>query len=210
MRNARKTRTPTRGKGEDSPQDAASGSAIGKRRGRVSAASLLYRHEIATAVYHRPCPRGSRLRHDGGEVSCFFRRRCRGASTYLPSPLSQAVEPPAGPLRRRLRPTQVPETRPDSNIDSGLSALCSGPSEQYDSGRNMNRLRRTRLLAPILALALFASMSIAQPAVAFRDRDCSDFSTQAKAQRFYKSHNPQRDPHRLDADRDGIACESLS
>jgi hypothetical protein len=42
------------------------------------------------------------------------------------------------------------------------------------------------------------------------DKDCSDFDTWREAQKFYKRHGgPQRDPHRLDADRDGIACESL-
>lgn len=42
------------------------------------------------------------------------------------------------------------------------------------------------------------------------DRDCSDFATQSEAQRFYEAAGgPGRDPHRLDADRDGIACESL-
>lgn len=40
------------------------------------------------------------------------------------------------------------------------------------------------------------------------DRDCSDFTTQEEAQRFYESHLP-RDPHRLDGDGDGRACESL-
>lgn len=42
------------------------------------------------------------------------------------------------------------------------------------------------------------------------DRDCSDFPTQADAQRFFlAAGGPQRDPHGLDKDRDGIACESL-
>jgi len=41
------------------------------------------------------------------------------------------------------------------------------------------------------------------------DRDCSDFATQAAAQRFYVDHGgPRSDPHRLDADGDGVACES--
>ncbi|UMG93549.1 thermonuclease family protein [Nocardioides sp. TF02-7] len=41
------------------------------------------------------------------------------------------------------------------------------------------------------------------------DRDCSDFATQAAAQRFYLNHGgPHRDPHRLDADGDGRACDS--
>lgn len=41
------------------------------------------------------------------------------------------------------------------------------------------------------------------------DRDCSDFATQAAAQRFFLNNGgPRRDPHRLDSDGDGIACES--
>jgi hypothetical protein len=44
----------------------------------------------------------------------------------------------------------------------------------------------------------------------FRDRDCSDFKTQKKAQRFFKRNGgPKDDPHRLDADHDGKACEDL-
>jgi hypothetical protein len=42
------------------------------------------------------------------------------------------------------------------------------------------------------------------------DKDCADFSSWRAAQKFYKRHGgPARDPHRLDADHDGIACESL-
>jgi micrococcal nuclease len=42
------------------------------------------------------------------------------------------------------------------------------------------------------------------------DRDCSDFATQDEAQRFFiAAGGPDRDPHRLDGDHDGIACESL-
>jgi len=42
------------------------------------------------------------------------------------------------------------------------------------------------------------------------DRDCGDFRTWAEAQDFYEAAGgPERDPHRLDTDRDGIACESL-
>jgi len=69
-------------------------------------------------------------------------------------------------------------------------------------------IRRLRLVAPALAIAFVALATTAQPAAAFRDRDCADFPTQAAAQRFFNRHNPNRDPHRLDADHDGIACES--
>jgi len=40
------------------------------------------------------------------------------------------------------------------------------------------------------------------------DRDCGDFATQQEAQAFYEAAGgPERDPHRLDGDGDGIACE---
>lgn len=42
------------------------------------------------------------------------------------------------------------------------------------------------------------------------DKDCSDFATHAKAQAFFISQGgPTSDPHKLDADKDGFACESL-
>ena len=42
------------------------------------------------------------------------------------------------------------------------------------------------------------------------DRDCSDFDTWAEAQAFYKAAGgPTSDPHNLDSNADGIACESL-
>lgn len=66
--------------------------------------------------------------------------------------------------------------------------------------------RRLRLLVPALAVAV-VYLTSAAPALAFRDLDCADFPTQAKAQRFFKKHHPNRDPHRLDADHDGLACE---
>ena len=40
------------------------------------------------------------------------------------------------------------------------------------------------------------------------DRDCGDFSSQAEAQAFYKAAEPG-DPHRLDGNGNGRACESL-
>ena len=38
------------------------------------------------------------------------------------------------------------------------------------------------------------------------DRDCRDFATRAEAQAFFNSQGPD-DPHRLDEDGDGRACE---
>lgn len=40
------------------------------------------------------------------------------------------------------------------------------------------------------------------------DQDCSDFNTQPEAQRFFEANRPG-DPHGLDGNNDGEACESL-
>lgn len=43
------------------------------------------------------------------------------------------------------------------------------------------------------------------------DKDCADFTTQEEAQEFFlaEGNTNNTDPHRLDADDDGIACEAL-
>ncbi|MFZ3579580.1 thermonuclease family protein [Virgibacillus sp. DJP39] len=42
------------------------------------------------------------------------------------------------------------------------------------------------------------------------DRDCGDFDTHQQAQDFYEAAGgPQKDPHRLDGDGEGVACDSL-
>jgi hypothetical protein len=59
-----------------------------------------------------------------------------------------------------------------------------------------------------LAAALLVASLTVSSATAFVDKDCSDFPTQAAAQKYFKKHGgPRRDPSHLDADHDGIACE---
>ncbi len=66
---------------------------------------------------------------------------------------------------------------------------------------------KARLVA--VGLVTAAILVPVAPATA-GDKDCSDFSTWRQAQNFYKRHGgPKYDPHRLDADHDGVACESL-
>jgi hypothetical protein len=48
------------------------------------------------------------------------------------------------------------------------------------------------------------------PAPPLRDYDCADFATQQEAQQFFEDQGgPALDPHGLDGDNNGIACESL-
>ena len=66
----------------------------------------------------------------------------------------------------------------------------------------------------IRSAVLFATASLALgvaavPASAVTDRDCGDFSSQKAAQIFYlNAGGPRVDPHRLDSEGDGVACES--
>ena len=76
------------------------------------------------------------------------------------------------------------------------------------------RLSRTSsTAATVIAGALLAGIGAA-PASAqdahTADRDCSDFSNQRDAQRYFRSiGGPGSDPDRLDGDGDGRACDSL-
>lgn len=51
------------------------------------------------------------------------------------------------------------------------------------------------------------SASQGMPACVKSDCNCSDFNTQVEAQRVFNAY--PGDPFRLDADKDGVACESL-
>lgn len=68
---------------------------------------------------------------------------------------------------------------------------------------------RTKRLIAALAAAAFVLTS-AGPASALRDKDCPDFDSRKEAQAFFKKHGgPKEDPHRLDRDGDGKACEEF-
>ena len=81
-------------------------------------------------------------------------------------------------------------------------------------GGSMPIALRAALIAAALLLALTATAYVAtsasRPAVAqAADKDCADFKNQKRAQKFFKKHNPRRDPHNLDSDNDRKACEEL-
>lgn len=68
---------------------------------------------------------------------------------------------------------------------------------------------RRPVLGLLATLAFGIASLIASPPAMAADRDCGDFSSQRAAQIFFLNHGgPQSDPHGLDSDGDGIACES--
>ncbi|MGH4011162.1 MAG: excalibur calcium-binding domain-containing protein, partial [Pseudonocardiaceae bacterium] len=66
---------------------------------------------------------------------------------------------------------------------------------------------RIRTVAAAAILAAAASFPLTGTALAQGDLDCSDFTTQEEAQAAYEQDTS--DPHNLDGDDDGVACESL-
>ncbi len=58
------------------------------------------------------------------------------------------------------------------------------------------------------ALTLVALLLTWTPPASASDKDCADFPSQRAAQFFFLKHGgPRNDPHRLDGDNDGVACE---
>ena len=83
----------------------------------------------------------------------------------------------------------------------------------HHSGRRRRLDGPRRLLLALIGCAIAGLIWFGLPARLttghiFFDRDCADFATQAEAQAFFRSEGPG-DPHGLDRDHDGRACEAL-
>lgn len=69
-------------------------------------------------------------------------------------------------------------------------------------------MKRTCAVSLLLALVT-GLLAVVAPAAFARDRDCPDFATQRAAQVYFLQRGgPESDPDRLDADGDGVACDS--
>lgn len=91
--------------------------------------------------------------------------------------------------------------------DSGARADREGP-RPCAPGVAPSAMRRPLLLTALIALSVLVPSAPA--AAQTTDRDCSDFANQAAAQDFFVgAGGPDSDPHQLDGDRDGVACESV-
>ena len=65
-------------------------------------------------------------------------------------------------------------------------------------------------VALALAFALGSDGGEPEAVAPFEDRDCADFASWAEAQALYEeAGGPTTDPHSLDPDKDGVACERL-
>tara|TARA_B110000116_G_C16541701_1_gene448951 strand:- start:114 stop:437 length:324 start_codon:yes stop_codon:yes gene_type:complete len=92
-------------------------------------------------------------------------------------------------------------------------SACDG-SNTKESLATTTTLKPTATLMPTATLKPKITTSSTQSILRYDpfgpDRDCGDFLTQKEAQAFFKAAGgPFSDPHRLDGDDDGIACELL-
>ena len=83
------------------------------------------------------------------------------------------------------------------------------PGHDPAGGGQPTRRGMVRIVIAAVLLVAAAFSAHASPSAA-RDVNCSDFSNQASAQAWFVAHGgPAQDPAGLDADHDGVACESL-
>jgi endonuclease YncB( thermonuclease family) len=73
----------------------------------------------------------------------------------------------------------------------------------------MHHALRRAFVAPIVTVSLAAGVLLVETPAHAADKNCGDFSSQKAAQTFFLNNGgPGSDPHGLDADGDGVACES--
>lgn len=66
-------------------------------------------------------------------------------------------------------------------------------------------MRRT-----VVAVGSILAVGLIGPTAGAQDRNCDDFDSWREAQDFFEAEGgPENDPHGLDGDNDGIACESF-
>ena len=106
-----------------------------------------------------------------------------------------------------LADAQYPPT-PEQPFDSTSPRSNDGQPRHYGVAKKL----LLAFIVAILGAAAFLVVSdlIDNAGQPLDDRDCSDFTTWMEAQDFYEqAGGPGQDPHLLDQDGDGVACESL-
>ncbi len=148
-------------------------------------------------------------------------------SSETPTPAAHTPEPTAFPTPAHTPiPAPTPTPAPIPVQDRNCSDFDSWAEAQafFESagGPDSDQHKLDRDGDGVACQSLPGSPGIAPPVVTptqapapptlgpVQDRNCSDFDTWLEAQEFFKSAGgPDSDPHRLDRDGDGIACQSL-
>lgn len=123
---------------------------------------------------------------------------------------AQATEPPAATLPGLL--AQLVDL--DGDISAAGTVVAAKQAALEDAQGDLSVLEtalaaaidaRNKACAP--APVTVTPTTPVTPAPTFVDKDCDDFSTQAAAQALYNQDT--RDPHNLDSNRNGVACDQF-
>lgn len=91
---------------------------------------------------------------------------------------------------------------------AGSTPLPSGLPLRTELTSLMRHLLSTATALVLAIAGAVLQIPAGHASAAYVDRDCGDFATQARAQRYFLSiGGPTSDRDRLDADGDGVACE---
>ena len=140
-----------------------------------------------------------RLDRDGDGIACQSLPGAPGSS----SPTATSIpDPTKTPTPKPLPPTSTPTPIPPSPTPTPQPEPTATPTPEPPSP--------TATPTPIPPSPTPTPTPRPEPTATFEDRNCSDFDTWSQAQEFFKSEGgPDKDPHRLDGDGNGIACQSL-
>lgn len=96
-------------------------------------------------------------------------------------------------------------------VEDGYAIPATFPPDvRYQEQFLLAGLRAKQARDDVMADALIDRVDQTLGSQTTQDKDCSDFSSQKEAQTFFIAQGgPGEDPHRLDGNGDGVACESL-
>ena len=96
-------------------------------------------------------------------------------------------------------------------VEEGYAVPATFPPDvRYQQQFLLAGLRAKQARDDVMADALISQLRQKFGAQTIQDMNCSDFSSQRAAQAFFIFQGgPGEDPHRLDGNGDGVACESL-
>lgn len=165
-----------------------------------------------------------RLDRDGDGVACQSLPGAPNSDSTSDSSANPTPTPAATPTAQTVVETPTPEpedTHNCSDFDTWSEAQSffkseGGPASDphnldgNDDGIACESLPGAPGKPTPTPVSAVPTPTTAPASETFEDRNCSDFSTWQEAQSFFESEGgPASDPHRLDGDGDGIACQSL-
>ena len=132
-------------------------------------------------------------------IQAMRREAVQSEQTHTPTPTSSPRTAPPTQTRVAL---SLPAPTPPTPTPIQILSPTPAPPTQTPTPPSIP--------TPTLIPTLTPTPMLVELPKPLPDRNCSDFATWSEAQEFYERQGgPESDPHKLDRDGDGIACQSL-